>query len=258
VDAFLAAWRSMGEGKRFKGLKGTYGVVHSVRALEVTWGYGNGWHPHLHVLLFLDRNLAPDQLGSDLFAAWLPALERHGLSCDRVHGVDVKVASDSIADYVAKFGRQPARRSWGAADELAKAHVKRGRGARSTPFDLLRWVADTGEALPAELFAEYAAVFKGRHQLQWSRGARRALGLGVEQSDQALAEEVEQDGEVLALLSPEEWRAVLRFEQRGQLLEVARTGDAVRVQAFVGQLVSAAVRGSYPDYPVGVACERPP
>lgn len=29
-----------------------FGKVHHIRGLEVTWGLQNGWHPHLHVLVF--------------------------------------------------------------------------------------------------------------------------------------------------------------------------------------------------------------
>jgi len=49
---------------------------------------------------------------------------------------------------------------------------------------------------------------------------------------------VEEDGILLALLSPLEWRAVRVADQRGQLLEVARTGDAGAVRSFVAALVA--------------------
>jgi hypothetical protein len=41
-------------GKRYKEFVENYGLVGTVRALEVTHGQ-NGWHPHFHILIFLKR-----------------------------------------------------------------------------------------------------------------------------------------------------------------------------------------------------------
>jgi hypothetical protein len=118
-----------------------------------------------------------------------------------------------------------------------KAHSKRGRGERYTPFDLLRWVTDTGESRPVALFREFAGVFKGRRQLIWSPGLKALVGL-VDKSDEELAEEVKEDAVVLALLTPAQWFAVRFYEQRGELLEVARAGNAGAVVTFVAELVN--------------------
>lgn len=53
-DGIGAAYRKMLQSKKWKTLiKGHHGLEHYIRLVEVTHGDRNGWHPHLHVLLFL-------------------------------------------------------------------------------------------------------------------------------------------------------------------------------------------------------------
>ncbi|MGN6600792.1 MAG: protein rep, partial [Actinomycetes bacterium] len=56
----LAAWRSVMKSGTWRRLCKRLGLAHSVRAVEVTYGL-NGWHPHLHVLLFTVAALDDDQ-----------------------------------------------------------------------------------------------------------------------------------------------------------------------------------------------------
>ena len=232
LGRFLAAFRTMRQSRSYWRLSDHYRLQGTVKALEVTWGAEHGWHPHAHVLLFLHSEVDRGAFEEEFYRVWSAAAARRGLSMDREHGLKVQRTTDAVDKYVAKYGR-----AWGAADELVKAHSKRGRGERYTPFDLLRWLRDTGEALPAALFREYAAVFKGRRQLVWSDGLRVLLQLGRDRSDEQLAEEVEEDAVLLALLTPVQWLAVRYFNQRGELLEVARSGDGSRVGLFVSELV---------------------
>jgi hypothetical protein len=245
LGRFLAAQRSMTGNRPYKRLCARYGVRGAIKSLEVTWGVANGWHPHAHVLLFLDRDVG--YLGAfrrELYAVWSGAAARQGLAMTEARGLDVRATWGAVEDYVAKWGHEPKGRPWGAEDELVKAHSKRGRGERYTPWDLLRWLRDTGEAQPAALFREYARAFKGRHQLEWSKGLRGELGVMAERSDEELATAYLEDVVQLALLTFAQWRAVRRLELRGELLEVARTGDAAAVVGFVGAAVARHLAGA--------------
>jgi hypothetical protein len=241
LSAFLAAQRAMAGNRPYKRLTATYGLAGSIKALEVTWGALNGWHPHCHTLLFAPTEIFLPALEEELYVAWLASARRQGLSMNRQRGLQLVVTHGRIDEYVAKWGHGPTRRLWGAEDELTKANSKRGRygpdGQRGhTPFDLLRWLADTGESQPIALFREYAGVFKGRRQLVWSPGLRVLLGAGEERSDEALAGEVREDGILLATLSPAEWVAVRGRGLRGELLEVARAGDPDELATFVADI----------------------
>lgn len=164
----LTSWRA------FKELAKRYGRIGEIRALEVTHGQ-NGWHPHLHMIWFHERALSAEDrqaLQAELFDLWRKSCGRAGLPLpNEAHGVTVQ-AGNAAADYTSK---------WGFADELTRSQTKQGKGKGRTPWELLRDAADDGRA--AWLWREYAAAFKGRRQLFWSRGLREKLGLSGEKSD---------------------------------------------------------------------------
>lgn len=237
----LASFFGSGSVKR---LLGRIGRVGQIRAWEVTHGrkreLNNGWHPHFHILLFLDGSLsAADRLAveSELYRAWAAACVRSGLeSPSRRHGIKLDDGAQAAA-YVAKMGLEAPR--WGMDRELTKGHSKRAKDGE-TPFDLLRSVlADRADGHGRALFREYAQAFRGKRQLVWSRGLRELLGFGAVASDAEVAAAHEDDAVLLAKLTADDWRAVLRCEGRGELLEVARHG----VEALERWLVT--VRGAY-------------
>ncbi len=241
LDGLRGAFRSMSGSRRYKGLFKHYGVKYTVRALEVTWGYDNGWHPHLHILLFLPCTQNIDPMEDEFFAMWSAAAGRVGLVVDRKHGVKLQATTGAIGDYVSKYGKG----RWTAADELARANTKRGRGERFAPFDLLRQVAFSGESQFAELFVHYAAVFKGQRHLVFSKGLRKAVGL-LEKSDEQIVDELHEDAVLLATLDDRQWAAIRSLGLRGQVLEVARAGDAAALAEYVRGVVAAAA-AAYPS-----------
>jgi hypothetical protein len=66
LGRFLAAQRSMTGNRTYRALRAAYGVVGVVKALEVTWGAANGWHPHTHWLLFLAAGVEVEQVAGEL------------------------------------------------------------------------------------------------------------------------------------------------------------------------------------------------
>lgn len=230
----LASYRDLKRHRPWASFVVLTGLIGSVRSLEFTYG-SNGWHPHLHSLYFFDRKSSFDLAAVTKFfkSSWLGALEANGLAASYTFGVDVRGADSDVAEYLAKFGREPVRPSWSLEAELTKSGVKvsRGEGGRS-PLQLL---ADylAGDKGAGRLWVEYAIATKGKHQLQWSRGLRPVLGLGVEQTDEEVAAAVDDDAVLLACLGPDVWRVVLANDARGELLHVARSGDVSAVKAFL-------------------------
>ena len=246
LSALLDAQRSMTGNRPYKRLTDRYGILGTVKALETTWSNRNGWHPHAHALMFAPSEIDPAALEEDLYRLWAATMHRHGFTMAQGRGVKVQSTYGKVAEYVAKWGVSPSRRLWGVEDELAKSHSKRAhRGddqAGYSPFDLLRWLVDTGESQAAALFRDYAATFKRRQQLTWSPGLAAFLGIEDEaaKTDEEIAGEIREDAVLLATLTPAEWRAVRHADRRGELLEVARTGDLAAVRAFVAELVTVA------------------
>jgi hypothetical protein len=228
LDAQLAAYRALVRGGSYRRLKVRYGLQHFIKGLEFTWSAENGWHPHLHVLGFFTGAFDVAAFERELWALWLAQLARVGRSCTRAHGLKVQQGFTNAHKYVTKIGR-----SWGLADEVARANQKRGRAGSYSPPDLLRACRDKTVPVAPALFAEYVEAMHGRHMFQWSAGLAAAVGLADERSDQEVAEGVDQADPVLVELDGADWAAVRRARGIVRLLEVADSGEVEAVWSFV-------------------------
>lgn len=239
LDGLLGAVRSMLSHRRYRNLKQLYGIIGFVRATEVTHSTANGWHPHCHILLFLPDDV-PDGdlrlLSQGLRHAWEEALRRKGMTCNG-YGFDLRATDDDVADYIAKYGRDPSGR-WGPESELTKANVKRGRAGSRTPWDLLRLSA-TGDKQASALFVEYAKTMKGRRQLQQSDLLSKLLLGEAEKTDEECVDASEAAQRVtLAFLRGPGWRQVIKADARADVQMAAGTGDT---RAVVDALLDAGV-----------------
>jgi hypothetical protein len=215
------------------------GRVGHIRAREVTHGrlrkVSNGWHPHFHLLLFL-RSPCLDLAEAEdrAFQVWHNACRLAGLPLpSRAYGVKLDDGSKA-AQYVAKMGLEDPRGPWGLDSEMTKGHIKRAKDGE-TPFDFLRACLAGEDPQARVLFREFAAAFKGKNQLAWSRGLRDLFALG-DITDEEIAAVQEEDAHVLASLSREDWRLVLRFDARGELIEIARHGRYEPLQRLLESL----------------------
>lgn len=164
------AWRATIRGRPWRRFRDAHGVEAYCRALEVTHGR-NGWHPHLHVLLWL-RGGAPEVAGSWLADRWERMVVRelgaeHRPSAD--HGVRV---SRGIAKYVQKMGFKPSPSTIGL--EMADPATKRGRGGSASVWELVDAAPRSRRA--RQRWGHYAAATRGRRQLTWSRRGKDAVG----------------------------------------------------------------------------------
>lgn len=231
------------QGKPWERLKARFGVVGSVRAVEATFG-ANGWHPHIHELVFLAGPVDEAAFAAALFARWVSAATRAGFAAPSVeHGLDVRDGSQAAA-YASK---------WGMEAELTKWQLKRGKEGSLGPFDLLRVALtdDDAQAVATArlLFAEYAQGFRGKRQLVYSPGLRKLYNLAPELTDDEAAEGSEPDAVVLGRLTLAQWRAVLRANKRGQLLEAinAAGGDWSAIDEVLGEALAVPVLGPEPS-----------
>ncbi len=236
LPVLLGSSRALRSGAGWQAIRARCGFVGAVTALEVTDG-ANGYHPHLHLLCFHDRPSrgSGDVLGrfeQDIRDRWMACLPRLGGFASRV-AIDVRSASGEVASYIAKFGRDP---KWTVAHELAKASSKNARGSGRSLLELLRDYVLFGDTEAGERWRGAVLALKGCNQLRFSPGLRGLLGLKKEKTDVELAEEQDDTAELLALLSLHEWRLVVANDARGELLTVARSGDAAAVASFLALL----------------------
>ena len=246
LHAFLKARERMRQGEYAQKRKQAFRIIGTISVLEVTWSQLNAWHPHKHELVFT-ANATSDMRAyeAQARAAWERAAARRGLGMD-AHGYKLDRTYGAVADYIAKYGREPLKPPWGVEAELTKGHLKQGRGPveHLTPFGLLAHIYQGEEDL-APLFQEYARWFKGHKQLSWSKGLRkRLLGTEQEKTDEELAQEQQEDAVLLGRLTRAQWRVVLANDARGELLEVARSGEWEHVQTFLTEIGCSLATGN--------------
>ncbi len=254
LNAILAAFLAVIGGKQWQAIKDRYGLAGFVRALEVTYG-DHGWHPHLHVLFFLEpeamipacvfEGLTLESvivlLGAEMKKRWLHMLANQGQDASYERGVDVRAADDFIREYVAKYGHEPLNPGWTVEREVTKGPSKVGNDERHGKplFQLLTDYGD-GDQDAGRHFVEAVMTLK-RHktaQLHWSRGFKKRLQaemqVEVDSSDQELASApLSEDEELLLNLTPGQWRVVLLRDLRAGLLDVARQGDDQAVWSWL-------------------------
>jgi hypothetical protein len=233
LTSFLAARKRAKQGRKAQELRKRFGVIGTVSVREVTWSKVNGWHPHCHELVFFSSEINADEYALIAREQWQRAAEHEGLNMNE-HGFQLDRTYGAVADYVAKFGREPRKATWGPSAELTKGHLKQGHEEEHlTPFAILGLISQgCGELKP--IFREYAYWFKGKHQLVWSAGLRALLlNEPEERSDVELAQQPEEEAILLGQLTQSQWQMILAHDARGKLLEVARYGDWQRVVVFV-------------------------
>lgn len=209
------------------------GLAGSIRALEVTFGFGSGWHVHVHELEFFKGEVDPLDMQVAQYYMWRDACKSVGLEEPSFRrGLQVQ-NGDQAGEYASK---------WGLDSELAKSHLKSARGGNYGPFDLVNRFGEVEgreKEIVCGLFREYAKAFHGKRQLVWSRGLRALVGLENEKSDAEVAASVPEESLLLGSLTRQEWGRVVRAEKRGELLEIAASKGWQGVLDFVDKLRSA-------------------
>jgi hypothetical protein len=214
--AITKAWSKMVAGNPWLRAKAAAHLAGWARALEVTHGKANGWHPHIHAVFFLDAGGDEEVFGEWLFDRWCNVVERLGLgSCNRDLWRWERAASlDAAVNYVVKGNFD---------QELTRGHMKRAKGDNRTPWQLLEASA-AGNRRAAALFREYARVFKGARQVTYSHGFKSA-------SDEELAAEIE-SGPIVCHIWAQHWFRIVDRGLRIGVLEAAEDAGALGVKAF--------------------------
>ena len=209
LEAFNGATNKMMTTKQYHEIRQDMGIIGRVKALEVTHGK-NGWHPHAHIVIFYEHPTDLKQMEKRMYKLWSAACEKFGLSTTESYGIDLQGA-EHVQAYLAKHG------SWSIEQELTKSHIKKGRENNMTPFDLLRDVLHNDDDYSKALYKEYATAFKGKRQLHWSRGLKDHFAI-TDKTDEQLAKEKVEQADLLGLLTSDQWREIIRKDQRAQLL----------------------------------------
>lgn len=181
LDKLLKAARRVKSGRRWQEIKKRYGIQGSITALENTFSFLNGHHPHKHTLEILERDLSEAEikaLRDEIAELYLAELRRVGADADFEIAVDVKRGNDYVAEYVSKFGHEPKVKSFGVSYEMSNYSGKT-KGAEFGHYTMMQLVdlAGDGNEDAGKAFLDYALAFRGRWMLQWSNGLRAKLDM---------------------------------------------------------------------------------
>lgn len=233
LPVIAKSFSSVIAGRPWLRLKESVPVVGTIRSVEVTHG-ANGWHPHLHVLVFIDGNADARQLalfGVHVRSKWRTFITKAGYRPPSdLHGVKIDVCTSAAEAglYIAKTqdGKSP-------GNEMARSDLKSGRAGHRTPFEILGELADTGDLAVLPLWHEYEKATKRHQAITWSKGLRKLLlDAEPERSDEEIAAE-EVGGDAVLEISPRAWWVVtLHLGLGPRLLEAFESGGVAAVVAL--------------------------
>lgn len=242
LTALKGSYRALIQSRSWRDLAADSGLLAMITATEILYGQ-NGWHTHLHAIALHDRNLTEQDtaiLVNSGAKQWKAQLERNAYTASLQHGFDVSNARYSVADYVAKFGRDPVDMSgrgkqWGLEREAVKGVSKQSRTIAGRSMQAI--LADSrGNARSADgrLFTEYYNATFGNKLLTISKQAKELLGIDISiEDDQALIEAPDRNDILLAMLTRAQWAIILHKDRRDELLTIAALGDSDALHRYI-------------------------
>jgi hypothetical protein len=240
LDGLMKSWGKLQATTGWRNRAKSLGLRGMVRSIEVTYGEANGWHPHLHLYLFLEEELTPakrDELLEFLTTAWLRESGKFGYEGLRGIAVDVRRVDPSATalEVLAAYAAKPEQLHLEATRGHRKGDPDRDRWA---PMDLIDAAAD-GEVWALRRWHEFEKSTHGRRAIEWSRGLRALLGMDRELDDQELTDDSCADDaeelELVATLSGREWTEVCAAGLDYEVLRAAVVGGAAGVAAVLAQ-----------------------
>lgn len=215
------------------------------RVVETTHGR-NGWHVHIHALLFVHRDIKGGdtfRLADSMFGRWSAALVAAGFDAPSLeHGVDVKLVgphdATKVSDYFSKntyAGRDKAGKlAWEAAGGIGKW----ARHANRTPFQILQAICSGEDYAEFEsdldLWLTWESASKGKRQLTWSPWLRAYLGLTAEDTDEEIAAS-ELGGDVVLRLRGDQFDQVVTVGAHKLLRAVEADDDMAAAYLWLDQ-----------------------
>jgi len=211
-----------------------------IRSLEVTRGLWNGWHPHTHELWILDYweedETREKEITEYILSRWrhacisvgfLDVNNKKQMDDFNENSLDIKFrAKDS--DYITKQNSDEDR-AWGADAEICNSDSKVGKKHGSTPFQILLSTVEKSENI--QLFIEYALAMRGRAQMFWTPGLKLKYGI-TEKTDEQLANELDDNADILAILEDKHWRCVVKNQFDGGLLDLVEKNSFAGLQEW--------------------------
>lgn len=243
---FKSAWNMFSSHRRWRTFKRKYGLKHWIANREVTYGL-NGWHYHMHLLLFMDAvdlKYADESIGLErlLTSLWLDCLAHNALLGTDEYALKVSAHESVGAEYLTKIGLTEDAKTGDLQYEMTASGNKK---SGYTIWDILRH-ASYGDRLSVRLYLEFIEAMFGDSFLSFSKGFLPLLeDIKLEGDD----EEKQTKKDWLAI-APYWWQIVFRSYSIADLLEVAaRTRNIEAVREFLYNLQDDLIeQNKLPDF----------
>lgn len=275
-------WKGLLSGRKWArsqagNLRNRLGVVGTIRVIEVTVGQVNGWHPHLHVAVFLGGRQDPkpkrgsgekwdptvrsyfrpadadlDAFEAEWKAAWIDGVtaanpdfrpsQRDGVDFKRVYTVKDAAA---IGKYISKVQGTDVNSDWSVGAELARGDVKKPRGGNMKAMDILFRLAalrggQVAEELPGWGSIEQLLAMWAEYELTTKGGQNMSWSEGLKRAYDVGTDDDQDVADRQAVDAEDAGAAddrMLHLSARTQL-EIGRK----RVLVEVGEAARAAVK----------------
>ena len=247
-DCVGHSWNRVTAGKGWTSDVAEFGIVGFVKTVETTVGR-NGWHPHVHALIFgheLDASNV-DELGERTWRRWASGAKSRGLDAPQPQASDWQfvggdLSGTKLGKYLAgiTIDKEATAGALGMELTQTQSKVARFRHSTITQWELLDSAID-GEVDALRLWGEFERGSKGRRQISWSKDLRALLGLDVvEKSDEDIAaEELGSRDDSVVCITPEGWS---RLVARPWLLpEVLNKAESLGPEGLSGWLQSEGI-----------------
>lgn len=231
---FKKAWRMFTNHRTWREFKKLFGIVHWIASRELTREAikDNGWHYHMHILLFVqkstlfDKNL-PDNFQEQFTDFWLHCLDKQALTGTREHALDVRHGEHVGQEYLTKMGITESRT--GELEYELTGGMNKGHSIWKVLGDSMQ-----GNTTASYLYIEYVQEMQGENWITLSHG----FGDLLEQIELPVDAESDENNLVAFMtLTIESWRLVVRNRAIGQVLRIAaKYRDESRILEFIGAL----------------------
>jgi hypothetical protein len=258
------AWNRVARGRPWRRFVEKWGGEYIVRAADFMYGDENGWHPHLHVLLFIDHPLTDaeraefDGFLAERWERMVVAALGEAARPSREHGCVVTECRD--AKYLAKLGLETIVDTRKIGLELTLDVTKRGKLGSRSPWQIAWDLGEYRRAEDGRLWRDFTTSMKGKQLLTWSNGAHakaRELVARAKEAEEAMeSEDAERQvddseaGEEEFTIAGETWDVVRglhggtrtsrdAWSARGRIVEAARGAGPGDAQVAVDGVLSA-------------------
>lgn len=243
LDSTWRAWGKVNQGRAWVEDQELFGVFGTIRSLEATYG-NNGWHPHLHVLIFTEEKLdrvSREALSARIYHRWgrKIAAQGHGEVRQELFKLIPVQTAEAIGRYLSKVtgddheGRTFEPRKAGL--EMARGDLKVGKKNGLSPLqilDIALEMPDEPEGVAAaELWRSWEKSVTGRQLIRWSgRGdgfLKRILNVADLTDEDIL--EAKEAATVTVPLTVAQWQVLRNNPHRIRLLLDYVVSDGVAV-----------------------------